>query len=214
MRTAFIGLVNCTWSGTPIEPWMSAEALAGNPAFAVVGERWRADLAAYPTRRGAFEETLVTWRRREAEAKAAGAEAHANFLRANRQPRPPIGAPDHPYPSNPSAIFNGMVHPLRGLGIKGVLWYQGEANAVRAPEYAALFQAHIRDMAAVLRAAGAAVYWCRLRATAFDTDWPRLREAQSRALSLPHTVRPSRSTSVIPTTFIPPTNRSGPATGR
>jgi len=213
VRTAFIGLVNCTWSGTPIEPWMSAEALAGNPAFAVVGERWRADLAAYPTRRGAFEETLVTWRRREAEAKAAGAEAHANFLRANRQPRPPIGAPDHPYPSNPSAIFNGMVHPLRGLGIKGVLWYQGEANAVRAPEYAALFQAHIRE-------------WRRFFAqpelpfTGADCELPRrhrlaaLREAQSRALSLPHTVRPSRSTSVIPTTFIPPTNRSGPATGR
>ncbi|MGJ1192448.1 sialate O-acetylesterase [Sphingobacterium sp. G1-14] len=28
-----------------------------------------------------------------------------------------------------SGLYNGMIYPLRGYGIKGVLWYQGEANA-------------------------------------------------------------------------------------
>jgi sialate O-acetylesterase len=182
-----IGIVNCTWSGTAIEPWMSAEALAGDAAFAVVGERWRADLAAYPARRAAFEKTLEAWRTREAAAKAEGEAAHARFLRENRAPRPPTGAPDHPYPANPSAIFNGMVHPLRGLGIKGVLWYQGEANAVRAPEYAALFQAQIRDWRRFFGQAELPFYWVQIANFRVETDWPRLREAQSRALALPHT---------------------------
>ncbi|MBI5382282.1 MAG: sialate O-acetylesterase [Opitutae bacterium] len=182
-----IGILNCTWSGTPIEPWMNAEALAGDPAFAVVGERWRADLAAYPERRAKFEQTLADWRKQEEAAKTQGAEAHAKFLRDQRAPRPPIGAPDHPYPSNPSAIFNGMVHPLRQLTIKGVLWYQGEGNAVRAPEYAALFQAHIRDWRRVFAQPALPFYWVQIANYRVNTDWPRLREAQSRALALPNT---------------------------
>lgn len=182
-----IGIVNCTWSGTAIEPWMSAEALAGDAAFAVVGERWQADLAAYPARRAVFEKTLEAWRTREAAAKAGGEAAQAAFLRENRAPRPPTGSPDHPYPANPSAIFNGMVHPLRGLGIKGVLWYQGEANAVRAPEYAALFQAHIRDWRRFFAQPELPFYWVQIANYRVETDWPRLREAQSRALALPHT---------------------------
>lgn len=182
-----IGLINCTWSGTAIEPWMSEMALASKPEFAVVAERWRADLAAYPARRAAFESTLAAWREREAAAKAQGAEAHANFVRENREPRPPTGAPDHPYPANPSAIFNGMVHPLRGLGLKGVLWYQGEANAVRAPEYAALFQALITDWRGFFGRPDLPFYWVQIASYRVDTDWPRLREAQSLALALPAT---------------------------
>jgi sialate O-acetylesterase len=182
-----IGIVNCTWSGTPIEPWMSAAALGGNPAFAVIGERWRTNLAAYPARRVEFEKSLEAWRKLEAAAKAEGGEAHAKFLRDNRAPRPPAGAPDHPYPSNPSAIFHGMVHPLRGLGIKGVLWYQGEANAVRAAEYGALFQAHIRDWRSFFGQPELPFYWVQIANFRVETDWPRLREEQSRALVLPHT---------------------------
>lgn len=182
-----IGLVNCSWSGTAIEPWLSLGALAGNPAFAVVGERWRADLAAYPARRAVFETTLAAWREREQAAKAEGEEPHARFLRENREPRPPAGAPDHPYPANPSAIFNGMVFPLRGLVIKGVLWYQGEANAVRAPEYAALFQALIRDWRTFFGQPELPFYWVQIANFRVETDWPRLREAQSKALALPFT---------------------------
>lgn len=182
-----IGIVNCTWSGTPIEPWMSAAALASDARFAVIGERWRADLAAYPARRAAFEKVLAEWRRDEAVSIAGGDAAHAAFLDAHRAPRPPTGAPDHPYPSNPSAIFNGMVFPLRRLSFAGMLWYQGEANAVRAGEYAALFQAHIRDWRRVFSRPDLPFYWAQIASFEVDTDWARLREAQSKALALPHT---------------------------
>lgn len=45
----------------------------------------------------------------------------------------------------PTALFNGMINPLVGYGIKGVLWYQGEHNH-REPElYAKMFPAMIAD---------------------------------------------------------------------
>ena len=35
----------------------------------------------------------------------------------------------------PTVLYNAMMHPLIGYGIKGVLWYQGEANRLNANEY-------------------------------------------------------------------------------
>lgn len=40
---------------------------------------------------------------------------------------------------SPTVLYNGMVHPLVGYGIKGAIWYQGETNATRAKQYEALF---------------------------------------------------------------------------
>lgn len=38
-----------------------------------------------------------------------------------------------------------MVYPLRQFPIKGVIWYQGEANVERAVQYTPLFQTMIAD---------------------------------------------------------------------
>ena len=35
----------------------------------------------------------------------------------------------------PRGLYNAMMHPLIGYGIKGVLWYQGEANRPNANQY-------------------------------------------------------------------------------
>lgn len=48
-----------------------------------------------------------------------------------------------------TALYNGMLAPLSGLGIKAFAYYQGESNCGRADEYAALtkkFVAQIRRM--------------------------------------------------------------------
>lgn len=43
----------------------------------------------------------------------------------------------------PTALYNGMIHPIEGFSIRGVIWYQGESNRSRAKEYKALFPAMI-----------------------------------------------------------------------
>ena len=41
---------------------------------------------------------------------------------------PPPPHPGEAHQDNPMQLFNGMIHPLVQLPIKGFLWYQGEAN--------------------------------------------------------------------------------------
>lgn len=43
----------------------------------------------------------------------------------------------------PTTLYNGMLHPVIGYGIKGVIWYQGESNYDRPEQYAALFPAMV-----------------------------------------------------------------------
>jgi hypothetical protein len=49
------------------------------------------------------------------------------------------------YQRYPSVNYNGMVHPLRFFPIKGFLFYQGESNVKRAPEYGILLKALIQN---------------------------------------------------------------------
>ena len=39
----------------------------------------------------------------------------------------------------PSSLWNGMINPILGYTVKGNIWYQGEANAVRADKYQHVF---------------------------------------------------------------------------
>ena len=51
-----------------------------------------------------------------------------------------MGMPDPSRrPSTPTVSYNAMISPLSPFAIKGVLWYQGEANAGRGLEYRTLF---------------------------------------------------------------------------
>ncbi len=36
----------------------------------------------------------------------------------------------------PTVLYNGMIHPIVGYGIKGMLWYQGESNIFNVTRYA------------------------------------------------------------------------------
>lgn len=45
----------------------------------------------------------------------------------------------------PSALYNGMLAPLVGFPVAGVIWYQGESNRTRAEQYEKLFPAMIID---------------------------------------------------------------------
>jgi hypothetical protein len=49
-----------------------------------------------------------------------------------------FGVDPKPLIDVPCALYNGMIHPLTPFPVKGVIWYQGEANSIRAGEYAKL----------------------------------------------------------------------------
>ncbi|WP_439697334.1 sialate O-acetylesterase [Mucilaginibacter sp. AW1-7] len=44
----------------------------------------------------------------------------------------------------PTTLFNGMLNPVIGYGIKGCIWYQGESNYERPDQYEKLFPAMVK----------------------------------------------------------------------
>ncbi len=52
---------------------------------------------------------------------------------------------DEPERRTPTLMYNGMLHPFIGYGIRGVIWYQGESNRARPGEYLELFPAMVES---------------------------------------------------------------------
>lgn len=44
-----------------------------------------------------------------------------------------------------TALYNGMLHPVIGYGIKGMIWYQGESNYDRPDQYEKLFPTAVQQ---------------------------------------------------------------------
>jgi sialate O-acetylesterase len=92
-----------------------------------------------------------------------------------------------------SYLFNAMIHPLLPYAIRGVIWYQGESNAIRAFQYRTAFPLLIRDWRTQWGQGDFPFYFCQLanffprKPLPGDSTWAELREAQSQALSLPQT---------------------------
>ena len=95
--------------------------------------------------------------------------------------------------NRPTVIFNGQIAPLIPYAMRGVLWYQGEANADRAHQYRALFPALITDWRAKWAQGDFPFLFVQLanygtkQTLPTDDEWAELREAQQMTLSLPNT---------------------------
>ena len=81
------------------------------------------------------------------------------------------------------ALYNGMIAPLAGYGLRGAAWYQGESNTFQAGQYGALLSAYRDDLRArfgsglpllVVQLANFGAAPTRPQ----DSEWARLREAQ------------------------------------
>jgi sialate O-acetylesterase len=95
--------------------------------------------------------------------------------------------------TEPSCLFNGMIHPLLSYAISGVIWYQGETNVPRAWQYRSAFPMLIQDWRTQWKQPGLPFYFCQLAnfkpkaGTPEESPDAELRESQSLALNLPHT---------------------------
>lgn len=91
--------------------------------------------------------------------------------------------------SYPTVLFNAMVKPWTAFPIKGVIWYQGEANVGRSEQYGGLFPALITDWRRQWRS-DFPFYFVQLanfmesKKIQPNSEWAALREAQTKALKL------------------------------
>lgn len=167
-----IGLIDSTWGGTPAEAWISLDGLAADaslmPVFRVRAERM-ADQAE-------VEAVIAKEKREDAEAKKANL--------------PPPKHPWRPDPASwaPAGLFNGMVAPVTGFAIKGVIWYQGESNTApgMGSMYSKVFPALITNWRTKWAEGNFPFLFVQISSYQADRDesWGIVRDAQRRALDL------------------------------
>lgn len=175
-----IGLIHNGVGATPIEAWMSNEALAAAPELKKVLDWWTAV--------DAFAETTEGKRQVQALVDAADKKIGKWGWRQDGY-QPPLNRLGHP-----STFFNSRVNPLIPYAIRGVIWYQGEANTGNAYEYRSFFPALIADWRKHWGQGDFPFLFVQLanwggppKAAPTQSEWAELREAQAMALKLPHT---------------------------
>ena len=62
----------------------------------------------------------------------------------------------------PSVLFKGMLNPLIGLPMKGVVWYQGEDNWNRAHSYTDMFSTMINGWRSLWKQGDFPFYYCQI----------------------------------------------------
>jgi len=170
-----IGLIDSTWGGTVVEAWTSLQAISGDaglmPVFATRAHMMRTE--------DEVAAILAKEKREDVAAQQAGQPAPKHVW--------------HPGPESwaPAALFNGMVAPLTPYTIKGVIWYQGESNSRQgfAPMYAKLFPAMIADWREHWRQGNFPFLFVQISSytSVPSENWPIIREAQRRTLSVANT---------------------------
>ena len=88
-------------------------------------------------------------------------------------------------PGNPASLYNGMIHPLLPYGIRGFLWYQGEANRNSYARYDSLMNVMITDWRARWGQGNSPFYYVQLAPYKYpgnQNNSAYLREAQLRVM--------------------------------
>lgn len=62
----------------------------------------------------------------------------------------------------PTVLYNGMLHPLIGISMRGVIWFQGEDNYDRAHTYADMFTTLINGWRSEWKQGDFPFYYCQI----------------------------------------------------
>ena len=153
-----IGLIGSNWGGTRIEPWTTLAGFESVPELSKEANQ----VKGY-----------------KADTKVGG--------------------------GSPSAIYNQMVHPLAPFAMRGGIWYQGESNGGEHMSYYHKKHALVNGWRKVFQNKDLAFYWVQLANfrkpnvrvvndpkkefsnAAGGDGWAKIREAQTKALDIPHT---------------------------
>lgn len=177
-----VGLINSSVGGTPIESWIAAEAQARTPELKADWEAQVKVRAAFDEERAKaqYEKALARWRDQAAKAKAAGKPAP-------RRPIDPLA--QRARRGGPGGLFYGKIAPLIPYAIRGVLWYQGEANS--RPGKALLYQYQLPLLVTDWRTRwGQELPFACVQLPNFERlgeGWMQVREGMLKTLRLPKT---------------------------
>ena len=171
-----VGIINSSRGASQIIPWVPLADIEKNSVFTQDLQKWADAQLKYPVAKIAYEKRLIEWTQSDPACRG-------------RKPYEPYG-PGH-Y-NTPAGLFNGMIAPLTRYDIRGVLWYQGEANANRADKYYQEFPVLINAWRVAFGQENLPFLFVQLpgylpKNEKIPESWAQLRSAQAAALSLPFT---------------------------
>ncbi len=133
-----VGLIRSCWGGTRVESWSPMASMEQYPPVveykaAEDAKAAKFDAAAEEAR---YSKALDAWKVKVKTAKADG----------KKQPRRPKKK-IHPHQSQnyPANLYNAMINPLVPYGMRGAIWYQGEANT-KSIEQSILYRDLLENM--------------------------------------------------------------------
>jgi sialate O-acetylesterase len=178
-----VGLINTSVGGTPIESWIAPEVQETKPELSAALKAQSAAMPKVDPEKAKADHAVELKKFQAAKAKA---EAEGK-----KAPRPPRNAADvSERKGNYGGLFNGKVAPLVPFTLKGMLWYQGEANSSdsRATLYVHQLSALVTDWRARWGDEALPFAWVQLpNFRRVGEGWPLVRESMLKTLALPHT---------------------------
>ncbi len=131
-----VGIICCYKGGSPADAWMSRKTLLSNPEHAPIVQAYENYMNGIGINK--YEEIVVKY---ELDLKHYYDSVKAGFTQALR-PVEPMGERNY---KRPYGLYDNMLKRIMPYTAKGVIWYQGEANATRAEQYRTLFPALINE---------------------------------------------------------------------
>ncbi|MEO5715549.1 MAG: sialate O-acetylesterase, partial [Luteolibacter sp.] len=179
-----VGILNSSWGGTGIEPWISPDAHRAAPDLAKQFAKQEAGKHPTPEEVVAFDTVRNTWRKSRDDAKTAKQPF------TEPEPKAPAGFPSY---RTLAALHNGMIHPLEPYALRGAIWYQGESSTSIAAVYPGRMTTLISGWRKAFDQGDFPFYWVQLPnldvggLNATNWLWAEMREAQAKALAVPNT---------------------------
>lgn len=182
-----IGLIGTNWGGTRVEPWTppvgfrSVKELEGLSKQVDVSD---ATTEAGKANWGGYLDSMEVWLRENRKSLAAGDGVSA-----------PPESPGVKNQGQPTAIYNAMVAPLVGYGVRGAIWYQGESNGNEGEPYFFKLKALIEGWRTVWDQGDFPFYFYVVQLANFQNPqtspaggdgYARIRNGQTRVLEIPH----------------------------
>jgi sialate O-acetylesterase len=171
-----IGLINSSWGGTRIEPWIPPVGFQNIPALKYFVDELDArnpQSETYKKLAAATLQEYLSWL----------AEADKTSGRIAVPPKFPDQLIPYANQQQPATLYNAMIHPLVPFALKGGIWYQGESNMGEGMLYAEKMKALIQGWRKVFHNSELGFYYVQIAPFIYGgqpaTNLPEFWEAQS-----------------------------------
>ena len=184
-----IGLLGTNWGGTRVEPWTPPVGFRKQPELTALSKNIDAQLINTPAGK-------VAWTK-YAQQVGQWSTAVQKSVAEGRNVPPAPASPGPRSHNEPCSIYNAMVAPIVGYGVRGAIWYQGESNAGDGMAYLPKLKALVEGWREVWQQPNDfPFYFYVVKLAQFHghttnpeggDGFARLRVAQDRIQELPHT---------------------------